>query len=333
MAGSLFIYGCGDESIGGPASDGPLLGEAVTCDVTFGVTNDVDFGAIDLGVDYHRARGSFVGEGPSVQCTRVVPGAFFVATNQCDLERGCMAGRNRTLWLVLGVGNGMIDAPTDIARCRFEGKAALHTGDLRVDLNDFRVAGLRHSRPAVAVTGIECSEADGTTTTSTTSTTLSDCGEGGCATGEFCLAGLCVPTTRYELDFTLTDAVEFGALGLRVAYDWRAGSIVGEGETTQCHANPSLNVFTAFNDWVPDAGGVFVPPHESLADAQFAAAVITASSVTGPEKLFTCLFQSFVTIPLPENFRVWSADATDSAFYPIEPLPTVVLSEVHPLAP
>ncbi len=331
---SLLVSSCGDESTSGSPSDGPVLGEGVACDVTFGVTNDVDFRSVQLDVDYHRAPGGFVGEAASVRCSRLVRSAYLVATNQCDPERGCRAGRNRTLRLGLVIGQGVIDAPAGIAKCRFEGKAALRAGDLRVDLREFGVTEPRQSRPVAAVTGIECSETDGTVTTSTTSTTLSDCGEGGCEAGEFCLDGLCVPTSRYEIDFTLTDAVEFGALQLLIAYNWRAGSIVGENVATQCHANPSLHGLAGFNDWVPDGGGVPVPSHESFADAQFAAAIVTgASGERGPVKLFTCLFQSFGAIPSADEFRVWVVDAADITLNPIVPPPTVAVSEVRPLVP
>lgn len=324
---SLLFSACGDESTNDVVVDGPGLGDEVICDVTFGVTNDVNFVAVDFEVDYTHAPGVFVGEGIDMQCTRLVEGSHLLAARLCDLMPNCVAGRDRVLRIAFATNNVTAAAPIDIVSCRFEGRAVPRARNFRV------VPAPEGGRTIVAVTAIDCSDSGGLGTTTTTSTTVLGCGAEVCAIDQVCLGGECVPTTRYEVDFSLADAVEFAALEVRVAYDWRAGSIAGDRSTTQCRINSSLNLLAVFSDWVLDAGGVPVPPWEGFGDVQLTGAIISALNVRGPVRLATCLYQSFNATPLAESFRVWAVAAADSTFHAVDPLPTLIVSEVRPVAP
>jgi hypothetical protein len=325
--------GCGDGSDGGASSDVPSLSGRVACDVTFGVTDDVGFATLDALVDYHRAPGGFVGEDAGVQCTRLISQTQTITRNHCDSEAGCLAGRRRTLLISVVRGYANIDGPVGLTRCRYEGDDAPRPDELKTISAHATAAGGLPVKLTVRATAIDCRATGPGSTTSTTSTTLPACEDLECPPGELCVRGECVPSGRYELEFSLTDAVEIGALQVEVAYDCASGSVVGEDELTECLPEPTLNAFASFNDRTPDDGSCTPVGEQHESFDQLGVAFVSAPGVTGPTRLFTCTFQSRGPSPAPQDFAVRVIDASTPALVPISPSPTVVVSEVRELVP
>jgi len=332
---TLPFAGCGDlnGSTGSGAVDDPAAATTTRCNVTFRLTNDVALWDLDFRVKYDRAPGAFVGDGADVDCVSLIEATAISRNNRCRGEnRACPSGPDRTLYVSL-LGNSPFSGPADAVRCAFAGAPAVTADDLdivNVSASYIDPPESRSGPANVAVSEIDCALPSESSTTSTTSTTLQPCDEP-CADGEACFDGACVAVERYELDFHLDDAVTLGAIQIETVYDATRGEIVGAREDTQCWLNEALNAYAVFaND--PPYQDPCVDPDSSDPKC-FNAPIIGPTGITGPTRLFTCLYEPADPPPAASDLKITVTDAVTPHLQRIFPYPTVSISAIRPVRP
>jgi hypothetical protein len=119
--------------------------------------------------------------------------------------------------------------------------------------------------------------------------------------------------TPCTVTFRLHDAVEAASLQFDVAYDRSDLEITGSSDSVSCvNLAPALGTFT---------------DEDSGVTGVLQVAYIAPSGFSGPRDLLVCDFTTS-NPPLLTDFTVTVLDATDTSYATIDPLPTVVPSQV-----
>jgi len=294
--------GSGTSSGGNPGSVADL-----DCSVRISLINDSAFANLDVKIDYSNAPGSFVGLGNAVECTRITDRlAVYVSNWNCGPEEGCYGDEQPVLYLQ-GLSDHDVTGPMNLARCRFVGSEPPEPRDFDfaiVDATDEEF-GPVIPPPLLAITGVDCRDADVTTTT------LADpCADVQCEDGTACVYGGCVPTSSYEIDFGVDNDADFGALQFDVIYDCREGSFDGLVGNVACVVNPALNAWGGFNNRACD-------PVSDM--ARLTAGIVSGSSkIDGPMIVTSCRYTSMTgEPPSADAFGITVVDASDPSLAPI----------------
>jgi hypothetical protein len=323
------LAGCGDGS-NAPAAN-PNSNASLTCAITFSVPQHVTFKTLQALVDFSAAPGSFVADARNVHCDRLVTRVLTQTVLSCSPLGTCPGGDEQTLLVSINGGATDVVAPRDLVRCEFLADAEPDADDFDViymEAGDSRLAVISPP-PDLVASEITCRQVGATT--STTTTTLAECDDSECPEGEHCALGECMPAGRYEIEFSLLDPVEFGALQIATYYDCADGDIVGDNFVgTSCVANPALNMSASFSDRVVDGDECTGTGAPGLGN--FAAGVITGTaSESGPVTLFRCVYQSHDGAPTVDDFPTEVVDSVHSDLTPIVPPPTIAVTAIRML--
>jgi hypothetical protein len=260
--------------------------------VTFGVTNTVTIGALQIDVDYTNAQGDFEGTGDQVICidlTQSLP-----AFNDNDATRTLSAGF---------ISIAGFSGPRDVARCNFNTPDGDITdpvaGDFAITVVDATDPALNTVTVNMAVNNIVCTQVGGGTTTTTGTPTTTSGGTTTTTTGG--------GGTAFDIAFSLVEAVNVGALQYNVDYSAAGGGFDGAGDTVQC--TDSTGSLPAYND----AEGT----------TTLSVGLINLGGFTGPRLVTTCSFTSTGGTPTAGDFVVTVEDAATPTLVPIVPLPTI----------
>jgi len=297
-------------------------GGNVDCQITFGVTNTANIGALSWDTDYSGSGGAFQGSGSTVECTTLA--GDFAAYNNCDTPGGCppLAFQELSTAIISSAG---FTTPADTSRCHWIGNAVPTPASFGITVTDASDPSFNPTTAVVEVTNIQCTVTTTTGSTPTTSVTTTSTS----STSSTSMAPATTTTTttggppQFAIQLNLGDTAGtlVGALGFVVDYSGAPGDFIGSGAdiasggTLQC--TRSAGDFGSFND--DDAGPLN-------------AAYVSLAGFTGPVQVAICNFeQTGASAPVAGDFVITVTDASQPNLNPISPLPTVSVGTILPL--